>query len=87
MDDFGASEKLFVFSQNAFVHVCDFFLCFFSNSSDEHFGSDEEIPQQPWVANKAKVAERKSAKPLRAPKKKDESEFAEDDDIPSAHSE
>ena len=58
-----------------------------ANSSDVHFGSKEEIPQQSRVADKAKVAERKSAKPPKAPKKKVKSESAEeDDDIPSAHS-
>ena len=58
-----------------------------ANSSDEHSGSKEEIPQQSRVADKAKVAERKSAKPPKAPKKKVESESVEeDDDIPSAHS-
>ena len=57
------------------------------NSSDEHSGSEEEIPQQSRVADKAKVAERKSAKPPKVPKKKYESESAkEDDDIPSTHS-
>ena len=58
-----------------------------ANSSDVHFGSKEEIPQQPRVADKAKVAERKSAKPPKGPKKKVQSESAEeDDDIRSAHS-
>ena len=31
-----------------------------ANSSDEHSGSEEEIPQQPRVAGKVKVVERKS---------------------------
>ena len=85
MDSFAASKNLVVFSQNASVHVCDFFLFFFlicvflsgvvmANSSEEHSGSEEEIPQQSRVADKAKVAERKSAKPPKAPKKKVESE-------------
>nr|XP_020188097.1 uncharacterized protein LOC109773792 [Aegilops tauschii subsp. strangulata] len=55
------------------------------NSSDEHSGSEEEIPQRPRVAGKAKVVERKSTKPPRAPKKKAESKTT-DDDIPSTHS-
>jgi hypothetical protein len=59
-----------------------------ANSLDEHSGSWEEIPLQPRVADKANVVERKSAKPPRAPKKKSESESAEEveDNIPSAHS-
>ena len=58
-----------------------------ANSLDEHSGSKEDIPQQPQVAVTAKVVERKSTKPPRAPKKNVESESAEeDDDVPSAHS-
>ena len=58
-----------------------------ANSSDEYSGSEEEIPQQPRVADKGKVVKRKSVKPPRAPKKKAKSESADevDDDIPSAH--
>ena len=48
-----------------------------ANSSEEHSGSEEEIPQQP------RVAEIKVAKPPKVPKKKSESESA---NIPSAHS-
>nr|XP_020165050.1 DNA ligase 1-like [Aegilops tauschii subsp. strangulata] len=57
------------------------------NSSEEHSGSVDDIPQQPRVADKAKVTERKSTKLPKAPKKKVKSESTEeDDDIPSAHS-
>ena len=58
-----------------------------ANSSDEHSGSEEEIPQRPRVADTVKVVERKSAKPPRAPRKKAESESTgEDDDVPSVQS-
>jgi len=44
-----------------------------ANSSEEHSGSKEEIPQMPHVAAKVRLAERKAAKPPKIPKKKSES--------------
>ena len=57
-----------------------------AHSSKERSGSEEEIPQLTRVAERAKLAERKTSKPPKVPKKKSESESEEEEDIPSAHS-
>ena len=57
-------------------------------SSDEYIDSEGELPHNPQRYERIRlIGGGKSSKPLKAPKKKHESEFEEDDEeIPSAHS-